>query len=109
MAEWTDKTRAMLGLCMRSGNCVSGDMQVESAIRKNTARLVFVSCEASENTIRKYTHLCDIKHILVVNGPDKESLGSAIGKGSRTLVAITDTHWARTMLDTMGVLKLWQN
>lgn len=106
MAEaWTDKTRAMLGLCMRSGNCVSGDTPVTAAIRKNTAKLVILSAQASENTLKKYTHLCDKKHILMVNGPDKETLGGAIGKGSRTLVAITDTHWAKTMLDTMGVLK----
>ena len=104
-AVWTDKTRAMLGLCMRSGNCVSGDTQVEAAIRKNKAKLVLISVQASENTIDKYTHLCDKKHILIVSGPDKATLGGAIGKGSRTLVAIIDTHWAQTMLDTMGVLK----
>lgn len=107
-AEWNDKTRAMLGLCMKSGNCVSGDTQVESAIRKNRVKLVLVSSEASENTVEKYTQLCEKKHIMIVNGPDKESLGTAIGKGNRTLVAITDTHWAKTMLDTMGV-QTWQN
>ena len=102
-AVWTDKTRAMLGLCMRSGNCVSGDTQVTAAIRKNKAKLIILSSQASENTIDRYTHLCDKKHILIVSGPDKETLGGAIGKGSRTLVAITDTHWVKTMLDTMGV------
>ena len=105
MAEWTDKALSMLGLCMRSGSCVSGDTSVEAAIRRNKAKLVILSHEASDNTLKKYTHLCDKKHILMVNGPDKETLGGAIGKGSRTLVAITDTHWAKTMLDTMGVLR----
>jgi len=104
-AVWTDKTRAMLGLCMRSGNCVSGDTQVADAVRRNKAKLIILSSEASENTLKKYTHLCDKKHILMVNGPDKETLGGAIGKGSRTLVAITDRHWMKTMLDTMGVLR----
>jgi ribosomal protein L7Ae-like RNA K-turn-binding protein len=104
-AVWTDKSRAMLGLCMRSGSCVSGDTQVEAAIRKNKAKIVILSDQASKNTLDKYTHLCDKKHILMVNGPDKETLGGAIGKGSRTLVAITDRHWAKTMLDTMGVLR----
>lgn len=103
-AGWNDKTRSMLGLCMRSGNCVSGDTQVEAAIRKGTAKLVIISGEASEKTIDKYAHLCESKHILIVSGPDKETLGRAIGKGNRTLVAITDTHWAKTMLKTMGVL-----
>jgi len=104
-AAWTDRALSMLGLCMRSGNCVSGETPVASAIRKNKAKLLILSHEASENTLKKYTHLCDKKHILIVNGPDKDTLGGAIGKGSRTLVAITDTHWAKTMLDTMGVLR----
>ena len=82
-AVWTDKTRAMLGLCMRSGNCVSGDTPVEAAVRRNKAKLVILSAQASENTLKQYTHLCNKKHILMVNGPDKETLGGAIGKGEQ--------------------------
>ena len=40
----------ILGLCMKSGNLLSGEFQCEKAVKKNKAKLVIIAKDASLNT-----------------------------------------------------------
>ncbi len=86
-----------LGLAAKAGKVISGFDQVESSIRKGTAKLLIISTDISKNTL---SHLLDIGAKGDVTMPDAFSfstmfeLGKAIGKPDRAIVAITDTGFA---------------
>ena len=68
---------------------MSGTAQCESAIRSGKACLVILSEEASDATGRNLP-FCKMRNINAIVIGTKQELGGAIGKGSRTLLAITD-------------------
>lgn len=79
-----------MGLCTRAGKLVSGSFLCENAIRTGKASLVIVSKEASQGTLDQFSKLCRKYNIEMITADTKANLGNAIGKGSRTVVAVTD-------------------
>ena len=86
-----------LGLAAKAGKVISGFDQVESPIRKGTAKLLIISTDISKNTLSR---LLDIGARGDVDMPDAYSfstmyeLGRAIGKPDRAIVAVTDQGFA---------------
>ncbi|HHU49144.1 MAG TPA: 50S ribosomal protein L7ae [Clostridiales bacterium] len=78
---------------------VSGTAQCESAIRSGKACLVILSEEASDATVEKFTYLCKMRNINAIVIGTKQELGGAIGKGSRTLLAITDEAFKELLFE----------
>lgn len=93
-----NKFLSLLGLCQKAGKMISGSMQCESAIRSGKAYLVIISEEASEATKDEFTHLCTSRDIPLIIIGSKDELGSAIGKYSRTLLAVTDPAFKELLL-----------
>lgn len=80
----------LLGLSARAGKLISGEMLCQKAIRRRKAKLVIISEEASDNTLKKFMNMCKYYKIDFVVVGSKEMLGEAVGKGSRTVLAVTD-------------------
>ncbi len=93
-----DKFLSLLGLCQKAGKMISGSMQCESAIRSSKASLVIISEEASEATKDEFTHLCISRDIPYIITGGKDQLGGAIGKYSRTLLAVSDSIFKEMLL-----------
>ncbi|MGI6527277.1 MAG: L7Ae/L30e/S12e/Gadd45 family ribosomal protein [Caldicoprobacterales bacterium] len=91
----SEKFLSLLGLCQKAGKLVSGTMQCESAIRSGKASLVILSEEASDATREKFVHLCNNQNINIIIFGTKYQLGGAIGKGSRTLLAVIDESFCK--------------
>ena len=70
----------MISLAARAGNVVSGEFATEKAIQKMKARLVIVSTDASDNTVKKFTDKCDFYKIPIYIYGTKESLAHAMGR-----------------------------
>lgn len=87
----------MLGLATRAGKTASGEFAVETAVKNKTAKLVFVSAEASDNTVKKFENKCGFHGIPVVICFNKEELGKATGKDIRTTVAVLDDGFAQAI------------
>lgn len=77
---------------------LSGAVQCESAIRSGKAELVILSEKASKPTMEKYTRLCKNKGVDFIIIGSKNELGAAIGKGNRTLLAVTDKAFKERLL-----------
>ncbi len=108
-----DKFLSLLGLCQKAGKMISGSMQCESAIRSGKAYLVIISEEASEATKDEFTHLCTSRDLPFIIAGGKDELGSAIGKYSRTLLAVSDSAFKDMLLKEYreiqhGGDRLWQ-
>lgn len=85
-----DKVLSLLGLAARGRNLVSGEFSTEKAVKEGRARLVIVGGDASDNTKKMFTNMCDFYHVPIFFYTTKEILGKSIGREMRASVAVTD-------------------
>jgi ribosomal protein L7Ae-like RNA K-turn-binding protein len=96
--EW----QSFLGLANRARKVISGEELVINEVRKQKAKMVLLSSDASANTIKKVSDKCSFYKVPLKHVPDRYMLGQAIGKEARVVVAVTDGGFAKklmTMLD----------
>lgn len=89
-----DKVLSMLGLATRSRNVVSGGFATEQAVKSGKAYLVIIAEDASDNTRKKYSNMCEFYEVPCVYYSTKEVLGHSMGKEERTTLAVTDEGFA---------------
>jgi len=87
-----------LGLCQKAGKCVSGATAVELAIRRGQALLVLLEEGASAPTQDGYRAMCEGRKIPLML---IESVGEAIGKPSRIVMAVTDRSFSKMIGDVI--------
>lgn len=92
-----DRVLSMLGLAMKSGNVVSGEVAVENAVKSGKAWLVIIPSDASDNTVRKFVNMSEYREIPYFRYGTKESLGHAMGKDERSSVAVTARGFAESI------------
>ncbi len=89
-----NKVLGMLGLAKRAGQLVSGTDAVLDGIRKNKAKAVYISADASDNTKKKFCDSCKyygIEYCILSNKMTEVS--SAIGKmGNIAAVYVSDNE-----------------
>ena len=71
-----DKALAMLGMATKAGKVVSGEFSVEKAVKEGKAWLVLVAEDASDNTKKSFTNMCEFYECDLVFYGKKENLGS---------------------------------
>ena len=89
-----DKVLSMLGLATRSRNVVSGGFATEQAVKIGKAYLVIIAEDASDNTRKKYSNMCEFYEVPYVYYSAKDVLGHSMGKEERTTLAVTDEGFA---------------
>ena len=97
-----DKVLSMLGLATRSRNVVSGGFATEQAVKSGKAYLVIIAEDASDNTRKKYSNMCEFYEVPYVYYSTKEVLGHAMGKEERTTLAVTDEGFADSIQKHLG-------
>lgn len=97
MIKKPDKVMSMLGIAAKGRNVVSGEFSVEKAVKCGKAFLVIVSKEASDNTKKKFTNMCEFYNVPIAFYGTKDALGHAIGQQMRVNVAITDDGLAKSI------------
>ena len=89
---------SQIGLAMKAGKLVSGEFQVEKAVKEMKARLVVVAEDASDNTKKHFTDMCRYRNIPIRFLGKKEQIGRTIGKAFRASIAIMDQGFAESIL-----------
>ena len=92
-----DRVLSMLGLATRSGNVVSGGFATEEAVKRGKAYLVIIAEDASDNTRKKYSNMCEFYEVPYQYYSVKDVLGHAIGKEERSCLAVTDEGFANSI------------
>lgn len=100
-----NKIFSLLGLATRSRNVVSGEFMTEKAVKSGMAVLVIVGTDASDNTKKMFTDMCEFYHKPIYIYGTKDELGHAMGKEMRASLAITDKGFAESM---MKQLETWK-
>lgn len=91
------KVYAMLGMAMKAGKVASGEFSTEKSVKSGHAYLVIVSEDASNNTKKMFSNMCKFYEVPRYFFGTKEGLGSAIGKGMRSSLAIIDENFAKSI------------
>ena len=81
-----------MGLCQKAGKCVSGATAVEQALKHGQARLVILEETASEQTVAGYRAMCETRRVPFLQ---VETVGGAIGKPNRIVMAVTDKDFKK--------------
>ena len=93
-----DRLYNAIGLCMKAGRAQSGAFAVEQAIRNGKAKLVLLETSASEATKEHYARMCESHGIPLRFA---ETVGRAIGKESRIVMAVTDPAFVQMIEGAM--------
>lgn len=100
-----DKILSLVGLATRAGKTASGEFCTEKEVKTGRAALVIVAGDASENTQKKFRDMCEFYEVPIYFYKDKDTLGHAMGKEFRAMVAVTDAGFAKGIvkhLETEG-------
>jgi len=90
-----DKIFTMLGFAQKSGNLVTGENTVEIYLKKGKVSLLIISEDASENTKKKFTNMCNSLGIQCVIFGTREELSISIGKFNRPVLGIVNKKFSR--------------
>ena len=69
----------------------------EKAVKSYSAELVIVGEDASDNTKKMFTNMCEFYEVPMFVYGTKEELGHAMGKELRSSLAITDPGFAKSL------------
>lgn len=94
MAVNRDKILSLIGLAVKAGRCISGEVMTESETKSGKAKLVIVAQDASDNTKKKFRDMCKFYRVPICFYGDKDTLGHAMGKEFRASLAILDEGFA---------------
>ena len=97
------KILSMFGLAARAGKIASGEFQTETAVKSQTAYLVVVAEDASDNTKKLFRDKCSFYKIPIIILGTKEELGHAIGKEFRASLALLDKGFAEAVIKKLRV------
>ncbi|WP_025028664.1 YlxQ family RNA-binding protein [Caldalkalibacillus mannanilyticus] len=92
------KLYQMLGMAMRARKLIAGEELVISAIRQKKVHLVFISQDASDNTMKKVKDKSTYYKVALITVDSREELGQAIGKDQRVVVGVIDQGFAKQMI-----------
>ena len=94
---------SLLGLALRGGRLVMGEEPVEGIVRARDARVLLLAKDAADNTFRRCRHFADVGQCLWVTLPfTKDELGSAVGRSSVAIMAVTDVGLAHAIVQKLA-------
>ncbi|QYR24173.1 ribosomal L7Ae/L30e/S12e/Gadd45 family protein [Paenibacillus sp. sptzw28] len=101
MTKQRHKALSLLGMAMRAGKLITGDETVLKAVRQGKALLVIMAGDASENTRKKFQDKCGTYSVKLIEAFDRVTLGEAIGKSERVLMAVTDAGFSKSITQSL--------
>lgn len=97
----SDKVLNLIGLAQKAGKVVSGQFMTEKAVKTGEAALVVLAQDASENTKKKFSNMCEFYEVPLRIHAAKDYLGHAMGKELRASLAVTDEGLAQAIMKKM--------
>ena len=96
-------TLNLLGLARRGGNLAMGEEPVSDVCQQHKARVVFLANDAGDTICRRAARMAENGNSPLVTLPwSKAELGSALGRSTCALIALTDQGLASTVLSRLA-------
>lgn len=93
--------QSLLGLAFRAKKVTSGEELVVQSIRKREAKLVIITKDASQNTVKKISDKCKYYNVPLSVVDHRTELGQAIGKAERVVVCVNDEGFTKKLTDML--------
>ncbi|MEE1038368.1 MAG: ribosomal L7Ae/L30e/S12e/Gadd45 family protein [Eubacterium sp.] len=93
-----NKILSLLGLAQKAGKVLSGEFATDKGVKEGRAVMVLVPMDASDNTKKRFSNMCEFYKVPIYFFGTKEQLGHAIGKEMRSSLAITDEGFAKSLI-----------
>lgn len=91
------KLKNLLGLVQRARLLVSGNFAVNEALKSEQVKMLIVTKDASARTVEDYEKISAKKNLPLIRALTKEELGQCLGKGSRTVAAVLDEGFTKSI------------
>lgn len=86
-----------LGLAQKAGKITSGEFSAEKSVKTGKSFLVIVAEDASDNTKKKFSNMCEYYEVPIYFLFDKDQLGHYIGKEFRASLSVNDEGFAESI------------
>ena len=97
-----DNALNLLGLALRGGNLAVGEEPVREACRTRRAWLVMSADDAARNSVDRAGRWAEEGGVTWIRVPwDKEALGSALGRKTCAMAALTDRGLAAALAEKL--------
>ncbi len=98
-----DNLIPFLGLMNKAGKLAIGEEPVGTACRARRARLIIMASDAADNTKRRAAHFAQTGQCPCITIPlDKGEMGSALGRSSCAMAAISDIGFAAALMKKLA-------
>ena len=98
-----NKIFSLLGLAAKGRNLVSGEFQTMESIRSQSAYLILVAQDASDNTKKLFHDKSSYYEIPVYDYGTKDDLGRAIGKDLRSSLGVCEEGLAKAIIKQLEI------
>lgn len=95
------KVSRLLGLGRRARRVAAGHEAAERALKAGEATLLLVASDAGVGEAKRWERLASLRGVPMVSPLAAAGLGEALGMPPRAVVAVTDPHLARGLLDVL--------
>lgn len=96
---------SFLGLALKAGKVEIGEEPVGAVTRAKKARLVLLAQDAAPGSVRRAMGFAETGSCLCLTvDADKDALGSALGRTSCAMCAVTDIGFAATLAEKLAAL-----
>ena len=92
-----NKWLSLVSLAQKAGKVASGEFSTEKSVKEGRAFLVIVADDASANTKKMFSNMCEYYKVPIYFLSDKVELGHYIGKEFRASLAINDEGFAKSI------------
>lgn len=89
------KVLGLLGICKKANKLISGTDACIEGIKKKNIKLVILSEEASDKTIKNFRFVCEQYDVPIhIIGVNIETMSKSIGKNNRAVIGIEEENIA---------------
>ncbi len=100
------KVLSYVGIATKSGKIASGEFLTEKSVKDGSACLVIVADDASDNTKKMFTNMCNFYEVPLCFFENKDSLGHSMGKEFRASLAFLDEGLAQAACKQLKIAKM---
>lgn len=92
-----------VGLARRAGKLITGTMACDQAIKKGRIKLLIVTKDTADNTLKKLKTGCEKNNTELFAYGQSSMLGMALGKESIKVIGIVDKEFRKLILSKMQI------
>ncbi|MFQ9892212.1 MAG: L7Ae/L30e/S12e/Gadd45 family ribosomal protein [Emergencia sp.] len=100
-----NKVFSYLGFAARSRNLVTGGNTCVMMMSKKKIKLLILTKDLSENTMKKMLQQCSKRNIVYRIFGSSEELSQITGKAGKGVFGITDQHFAEIILKEIDLIQ----